>query len=78
MHQSQSCENPAGLQPALPAWLVHACYLQDHMVSLCQQLRMSALTYVFSWRTKLLKLLCLKNFGSKSRANSAGFHTTKL
>jgi len=34
--------------------------------------------YVFSCRTKLLKLLCLKCSGSKSRANSGGFHTTKV
>lgn len=27
---------------------------------------------------KLEKLLCLKNFGNKSLANSGGFHTTKL
>mmetsp|Transcript_3248 Transcript_3248/g.7639 ORF Transcript_3248/g.7639 Transcript_3248/m.7639 type:complete len:286 (+) Transcript_3248:1260-2117(+) len=34
--------------------------------------------YVLSWRTKLEKLLCLKFFGSRSRANSIGFHTVKL
>ena len=36
------------------------------------------LTYVFSCRTKLEKLLCLKNRGSKSRANSFGFQTTNV
>lgn len=35
-------------------------------------------TYVFNCRTKLEKLLCLKYFGSRSRANSGGFQTTKL
>lgn len=36
------------------------------------------LTYVLSCRTKLEKLLCLKYLGRRSRANSGGFHTTKL
>lgn len=35
-------------------------------------------TYVFSWRTKLEKLLCLKFLGRISLANSIGSHTTKL
>lgn len=33
---------------------------------------------MFSCLTKLAKLLCLKCRGSRSRANSAFFHTTKL
>ncbi len=33
---------------------------------------------MLSWRTKLEKLLCLKYFGSKSRANSAGRQTMKV
>ena len=36
------------------------------------------LTYVLSCLTNEEKLLCLKCLGSRSRANSAGFHTTKL
>lgn len=36
------------------------------------------LTYVLSCLTKLEKLLCLKYIGSRSLANSVGFHTTKL
>ena len=36
------------------------------------------LTYVLSCLTKLEKLLCLKDRGSKSLENSAGFHTMKL
>ena len=40
--------------------------------------RVMLLTYVFSCRTKLEKLLCLKDRGSKSLENSAGFHTMKL
>jgi hypothetical protein len=32
---------------------------------------------VLSWRTKEEKLLCLKCLGRRSRANSAGRHTTK-
>ena len=36
------------------------------------------LTYVFSCRTKLEKLLCLNDRGSRSLENSAGFQTTKL
>jgi hypothetical protein len=36
------------------------------------------LTYVFSCRTKLEKLLCLKDRGNRSLENSAGFHTMKL
>lgn len=35
-------------------------------------------TYVFSWRTKLEKLLCLKFLGRILLANSKGSHTTKL
>ncbi len=34
-------------------------------------------TQVLSCRTKLEKLLCLKSVGRRSRANSAGCHTTK-
>ncbi|BAT09055.1 Os09g0526650 [Oryza sativa Japonica Group] len=34
--------------------------------------------YVLSWRTKLEKLLCLKYLGRRSRANSAGRHTTNV
>ena len=32
---------------------------------------------MLSWRTKEEKLLCLKCLGRRSRANSAGRHTTK-
>ena len=32
---------------------------------------------MLSWRTKEEKLLCLKYLGRRSRANSAGRHTTK-
>lgn len=38
----------------------------------------NTLTYVFNCRTKLEKLLCLKCWGRRSLANSAGFQTTKL
>lgn len=43
-----------------------------------EQVPPEVLTYVFSWRTKDEKLLCLKCMGSRSRANSAGFQTMKL
>lgn len=39
---------------------------------------MNCLTYVFSCLIKLEKLLCLKNLGNKTLANSGGFQTIKL
>ena len=78
MRQDQLCENPANMSlPHLIVRTVMAGYLVE--VSKCKVRKFTAaLTYVFSWRTKLLKLLCLKNLGRRSLENSAGFQTTKL
>ena len=47
-------------------------------ITIGTEVRDKKLTYVLSCLIKLEKLLCLKYFGSKSRANSGGFHTMKL
>lgn len=62
---------PQAPPPAAPPWGRH------RLPGLIPPVRHS-LTYVFSCRTKLLKLLCLKAGGRSWLENSTGCHTTKL
>ena len=67
-----------GFLPATDNSMLHPFWTATLTLDAVSKIDTLVLTYVFSWRTKELKLLCLKCLGSSSEENAPESQTMKL